>query len=255
MLNNNACTCKVLPLWIMGLSRMANKKTVRKRKMHIFNSMLKAWKCGMTYRDVSIEYDMSRQRVNQIFVEVVKKIFPKEADADIQKRITIIRRFLKNFDNQKVCVYCNNSELFYSYINVNFFTGCWIWNGTMSGKHYGAFGKKYAHRLSYEIYNGAIPDGLCVCHTCDTPLCVNPKHLWIGSRADNAHDRHKKGRTNVPKGNTHPRAILTEIQVLEIRNKAKPFICTQRELAKKYNVSKDTIKAVLDRKTWKHVTE
>lgn len=77
-------------------------------------------------------------------------------------------------------------------------TGCWLWTGpTFPGKEYGISrkGKKrFAHRLSYEAFRGNIPKGLCVCHSCDVPSCVNPDHLWIGSAKDNMADMIRKGR-------------------------------------------------------------
>jgi hypothetical protein len=76
---------------------------------------------------------------------------------------------------------------------------CWIWTGSRAGKnHYGAFylnGVKYrAHRFSFMIHVGEIPAGLEVLHRCDTPLCVNPDHLFIGTQKDNIHDAINKGR-------------------------------------------------------------
>lgn len=79
---------------------------------------------------------------------------------------------------------------------------CWIWINGTDRKGYGRFyiGRKSlaAHRVSYLIFKGNIDDGLCVCHTCDTPQCVNPDHLWVGTIQDNNLDRDKKGR-NIPR--------------------------------------------------------
>lgn len=73
---------------------------------------------------------------------------------------------------------------------------CWPWKGR-SG-HYGMIGYGiatiYAHRASYLLHFGEIPDGLCVCHSCDNPLCVNPHHLWLGTQKENLEDMRRKGR-------------------------------------------------------------
>lgn len=81
-------------------------------------------------------------------------------------------------------------------------SGCWLWTGTLKkpvrGLGYGHFrvsGKtKVAHRVSWEIFRGPIPDGLCVCHKCDVSICVNPDHLFLGTRLDNIEDMVAKGR-------------------------------------------------------------
>ena len=80
---------------------------------------------------------------------------------------------------------------------------CWIWRGAKSGtlgkNPYGEAwingrGQVYAHRMAWELTYGAVPKGLCVLHQCDRPLCVNPLHLWLGTKADNTHDAMRKGR-------------------------------------------------------------
>jgi len=82
-------------------------------------------------------------------------------------------------------------------------SGCWIWNASVNYRGYGKFQLKSnttagAHRVSWELHFGKIPDGLYVCHKCDIPSCVNPNHLFLGTAKDNTADMHKKGRS--PKG-------------------------------------------------------
>lgn len=77
-------------------------------------------------------------------------------------------------------------------------SGCHIWMGCCTPKGYGQFradGKTaLAHRIAYELYRGPIPEGMCACHTCDNPSCVNPEHLSLGTPKDNTHDMLRKGR-------------------------------------------------------------
>lgn len=89
--------------------------------------------------------------------------------------------------------------LYYSVPEPN--TGCWLWTAaTFSGKYgsYGAIRVKNklskAHRVSYQTFVGPIPSGLSVCHRCDTPECINPDHLFVGTKKDNSLDMMKKGR-------------------------------------------------------------
>lgn len=80
--------------------------------------------------------------------------------------------------------------------------GCWLWRGSKDGGGYGTlstirgFAPAKAHRVSWEMRNGPIPEGAYVCHRCDTPACVNPDHLFLGTQQQNMRDCAAKGRVN-----------------------------------------------------------
>jgi hypothetical protein len=77
-------------------------------------------------------------------------------------------------------------------------TNCWIFTGGKNNIGYGMIRDekkmRTAHRVSYEEHIGKIPHGMCVCHTCDNPLCCNPSHLWLGTMKQNMQDMLSKGR-------------------------------------------------------------
>jgi hypothetical protein len=141
--------------------------------------------------------------------------------------------------------------------------GCWVWSGSRSAGGYGQwllektplgngrYSKRriYAHRLSWELHRGAIPDGLRVLHECDNPPCVNPEHLFLGTMADNTHDMLAKGRES--RGEDRPLAKLTERDVIAIRQSKETLMV----LAERYGVAFQTISDVRRRKVWKHVPE
>lgn len=92
-----------------------------------------------------------------------------------------------------------NAELFMEQVQPEPNTGCWLHDGPNSrGYSYVTVGEQRlrAHRLAWVLFRGPIPDRLLVCHRCDTPCCVNPDHLFLGTHADNNHDRDAKGRHN-----------------------------------------------------------
>lgn len=97
--------------------------------------------------------------------------------------------------------------------------GCWRFTANNTRRGYGRLGfnrKAWpAHRFSWFIHFGEIPDGMLVCHKCDNPPCVNPEHLFLGTHLDNAWDKIKKGRTNMPKSVNHPHTKLTMVQAKE----------------------------------------
>jgi predicted DNA-binding protein YlxM (UPF0122 family) len=143
----------------------------------------------------------------------------------------------------------NKFDLLYTINN----TGCWIWSHQLDSKNqYGIFkiaGTMIgAHRISFEIYKGKIPPNMLVCHSCDVMQCVNPDHLWIGTKKDNAMDASFKGLLT---NSQDKRSKLTEhdaITILSLRHKF-----SQNELAKKYSVSAGCIQSIMDRKNWKYI--
>lgn len=132
--------------------------------------------------------------------------------------------------------------------------GCWIYQGKKEGRkgaRYGCImvGGKHvkAHRLSYSIHVGPIPEGKCVCHRCDVPLCVNPDHLFIGTQLENLSDMDSKRRRAV--GVRNGVSKLDDETVLTIRNSES----STRTLAHQLGVSQRTINYVRKGFTWQHV--
>lgn len=135
--------------------------------------------------------------------------------------------------------------------NVEFGKSCWLWVGRRNEQGYGILSapSRTAHRFSYELFKEPIGKGLCVCHTCDTPSCVNPSHLFTGTRADNNRDRDLKGRT--ARGAKHGRTKLTQAQAEQIRFLKNSNLFTNRQIAKLYNVSSGAISGILTGRAWK----
>lgn len=136
---------------------------------------------------------------------------------------------------------------------------CLIWVGDHSAKGYGYIrlnGKRLrAHRVMFEIHHGHIPAGTVILHSCDNPACINIAHLKAGSQLDNVHDMLNKGRANKAAGERCASSKLTDAQVAEIRQSYKPrsYGHGSHALAKKYGVSKPTIRAILSGDSWKHL--
>lgn len=129
--------------------------------------------------------------------------------------------------------------------------GCWLWQGALRGKGYGSFriGRKnhIASRVSYQLYKGDIPEGLVVCHRCNTPSCVNPKHLYLGTYSDNTQQAVKEGRQFVASGEKNGQAKLTYDQVVAIRADTR----YQREIAKDYGISQLHVSRIKRKLVWK----
>jgi hypothetical protein len=131
---------------------------------------------------------------------------------------------------------------------------CWLWK---AGKDSDGYGKVTINRVTYRsnrvayfVTTGIDPSGLKVCHTCDNPSCCNPKHLWLGTVAENNADRDSKGRSSGPRGEQNTGHKLTSDQVRLIRASNE----AQHVVAKRYGVSRSLISMVRNKVIWGHVT-
>jgi hypothetical protein len=135
--------------------------------------------------------------------------------------------------------------------------GCWLWTGSINKSGYGMIGRNLGHapkvvqvhRLSWEMHRGPIPEGVCVLHRCDVRHCVNPDHLFLGTIQDNNRDRDQKGRHKPFKGETHPMAKLTALQVVEIKKLLAAGVrCTV--IGRCFGVTRMTIQAIKSGRLW-----
>lgn len=129
--------------------------------------------------------------------------------------------------------------------------GCWVWTGTLNTNRYGAICVDrrpwLAHRLSYHLFVGPIPDGRLVCHHCDNRPCVRPDHLFLGTALDNVRDMIAKGRRVTPPGK------LTSGQVVEVRARHAAGSASCDDLAAEFGVTRLAIMNIVNRMSWKHL--
>jgi hypothetical protein len=142
---------------------------------------------------------------------------------------------------------------------------CWMWTGSVNSYGYGTvalvrFGRRRTgtHRLSWEIHNGPIPNGLRVLHHCDNPPCVRPDHLFVGTQADNMADMNEKRRNgrfkhpeSYPVGSSVKQSVLTEEQVVDMRQRranGEPLIA----LSQAFGISRTGVKRIVYGHQWKH---
>lgn len=137
------------------------------------------------------------------------------------------------------------------------FSGCLIWMGAQNAGGYGRsglaqriHGTTIVHRAVFQEINGPVPNGMYVCHSCDTPSCVNPDHLFAGTPSDNAQDRKIKGRSASKQGSLNGNCILTDEQVRAIKV-ALDLGEKQIDLARAYRVSFSTINHIKQGRTWR----
>lgn len=159
---------------------------------------------------------------------------------------------------------------FWSKVDIKSESECWPWNAGRFTQGYGAFklnGKLVkASRVAFTLSRGPIPDGMMVCHDCNNPCCSNPKHLFAGSNEDNMRHMVECGRSLVGdlnpmrihpefhvRGEKHLSSKLTTEKVLDIRARFDSGTATLTSLGREYGVTKQSISAIVKRKTWTHI--
>ena len=136
---------------------------------------------------------------------------------------------------------------------------CWIWQGRKGRGGYGVFDWKNtgigAHRASYELFIGNIPDELEIMHVCDNKLCVNPEHLRPGTHLDNMKDMYTKGRRKAVSGERNGNSKLKQEQVISIRKEYAEGNTTFKKLGKKYEVDQALIHRIVKGYIWKTIDQ
>lgn len=133
-------------------------------------------------------------------------------------------------------------------------TGCWLWMGVLDRGGYAKVSASHrterASRMSWEVANGPIPDGLFACHRCDNRACVNPDHLFLGTHRDNMRDMASKGRS--ARGERNVGAKLCEKDISEIHEMFRAGATTS-DVAKRFGVRQESANKIARGVTWSHV--
>ena len=145
--------------------------------------------------------------------------------------------------------------------------GCWNWTASLKypKRPLASYGQckfrgkmQSAHRVSYILFNGEIPEEMCALHKCiGNPLCVNPDHLYPGTKKNNAEERKRQGREGNHKGDANGRAKVTEAMVIEMRKLRPPnhrlWTPSYDAIARRYGLSVSSTKQIINGYTWKHI--
>jgi len=149
------------------------------------------------------------------------------------------------------------TERFWSKVDKRGPDECWEWKPTLNTDRYCTFsiqGRSYkAHRIAYQLAIGDIPSGLCVCHSCDNPVCVNPAHLWLGTHAENMADMMRKGRQKT--WDKDPNTKLTPDDVRAIHRSYRRGLVSMREVGERFGIAARTVSNILSGHEWAWIKE
>ena len=140
-------------------------------------------------------------------------------------------------------------------------TGCLLWIASVDQHGYGQIsrggrgtGMGKAPRVAWILRYGSIPAGLAVLHKCDNPRCVEIDHLFLGTLKDNVQDMIRKGRHRPARGEKNGQAVLSAVLVRELRRLHRENGSGSSQLAKQFQLNRQTVRAVLNGSTWAHVS-
>lgn len=158
-------------------------------------------------------------------------------------------------------------ERFWSKVDVRGSDECWEWKAARNRHGYGYFRYKSkhakAHRVSWELTQGEIPDGINVLHRCDNPPCCNPAHLFLGTQAENMSDKVAKGRQQRgegcrakperrARGSRNGRATLNELQVVGMMARHLQGVSVA-QVAREFNAPYKTVSSIIRGENWSHI--
>lgn len=139
-------------------------------------------------------------------------------------------------------------------------SGCWLWTASRQKDGYGIFksyffGEELAHRVAFRLFRGDIAEGLNVLHRCDTPQCVNPEHLFVGTQRENIADMVSKGRQRAPRraGESSPMAKITSEDVSEIRHAYRKGQTSLKSIGSRFGISEAQVHNIVNFKRWAHI--
>lgn len=166
-----------------------------------------------------------------------------------QQRQRLLERMASSVEGRK---------RFWDKVDIKSANECWPWKGWCRRNKYGVYGILVGgasrsfdtHRVAYYLANGEIPEGMCVCHSCDNPPCCNPNHFFLGTQTDNMSDMVKKGR-NI-KGEKVNFAKLKAPQVIGIRELYRKGH-TQEHIGSLYKTSRVNVCRIVNYMSWKHL--
>jgi hypothetical protein len=128
---------------------------------------------------------------------------------------------------------------------------CWPWLSSITVYGYGQYGwegkNQRSRRIAWQLTNGPIPEGLCLCHHCDNRPCCNPAHLFLGTLADNVHDMHSKGRGLRGEGVGNSKLTAEVVRAIRRTN------ASEAELAWLFRTTRANVNYILSRKSWRHI--
>lgn len=161
-------------------------------------------------------------------------------------------KFLTN-PRSKTCrehIWLPKNQRFFSHIKKT--KHCWIWKASKNRRGYGLF-EGLAHRFSYKLHKGNIPEGKNVCHDCsplpDNRSCVNPDHLWVGTQKDNMHDASVKCSWKNHRGDKHPAAKINFAIADKIRNLHDQGL-RQTKIAEQFKISHQLVSIIVRNEAW-----